>query len=233
MCAVSFAAIFLIHSMEQVSHRRQGIQHRIGLSNEVRDNFHAAQCAVLQFRMSNDPELIKIVVEALDRASLCLERIHQSTTIQENKDLTLKQIELCQEFRACFHFEAVIGEEPPNVQQEQKQQQARQRTDENAEKAIAICYAMMHNQADVLGGKEEEITALVRMSMQILFIITAVALFFGGIICSVVVRLVNREPTSLYTEAETSNFSGPAPVPTSDMRIVADRLQEVVNLLRK
>jgi predicted short-subunit dehydrogenase-like oxidoreductase (DUF2520 family) len=137
-------------------------------------------------------------------------------------------MDLCHAFHEVFRKETEISEEPPDVQQ-----QIRQSTDDFVEKAIAIGNQILMNQQKVLYEMVEEQFVIAENAKMILYSTAAVALVFGIIVCIVVVRLVNREPTSLYTD--TGNFSdlGSAPVPTGDMRVVADRLQEVVNLLRK
>jgi len=64
----------------------------------------------------------------------------------------------------------------------------------------------------------------------LLTICSIVAVVISIVTCIVVVLLVNRKSSSVYSEG---GFSGTGTSPSGDMRIVADRLQEVVNLLRK
>jgi len=82
---------------------------------------------------------------------------------------------------------------------------------------------------------EAEMHRFVRMMSAMLGVCSFVAITMGIIIGLVVVVLVNcKSSTPAYSATYSEGFTSPEPPSNgADLRIVADRLQEVVNLLRK
>jgi hypothetical protein len=86
-------------------------------------------------------------------------------------------------------------------------------------------------QGELLHKSERELMAYAAQSSWLITICTVVAVILVIIIGSVVVQRVNRNAATYSQDYSEDGFSRPEP--TGDLRLVADRLQEVVNLLRK
>ncbi|MCL2710399.1 MAG: hypothetical protein FWE95_05925 [Planctomycetaceae bacterium] len=109
------------------------------------------------------------------------------------------------------------------------QRQVREELDAIAEKAEAHREEIRERYKAHLEQLEWYTARMVSSLKWLLLTCCFVALMIGVITGFVVVRMVNRESAPVYSDG----FSSPEPSAGADMRIVADRLQEVVNLLRK
>ena len=110
------------------------------------------------------------------------------------------------------------------------QQALRQQQDIIANKTRDIGEEIQIVQDKHLNIHAEEMHRMISMLSAMLGVCSFVAVGLGIMICIVVVALVNRKSEPAYSEGFATSAE---PSGGSDMRIVADRLQEVVNLLRK
>ena len=198
--------------------------------------FDAAQIAMLRFRETNDQKFAQEAIERLKMASEETMRLRNYMRSQDVADQTRALVDMFLGFAKCCMMEIDVGEALKRIETENReetdalrreQQGVRQELDKIVDDIVKMSEALL----DVISKRQEEtkryMDALTHMTLMTLTAASIVAVVGVIVIGFVVVQRVNREAVPTYSEG----FEGVAP--STDMRVVADRLQEVVNLLRK
>ena len=198
--------------------------------------FDEAQIAVLRLRETNERRFVDTVHLHLREAAECMHEVQMQ--ILFDTDFRIRNlIDMSQVFAKLCEEDFAISEQLKQTTEltdewrklQDVRQNLRAEHDEIAEEIKKTGEELWMLQNDVYEQSQREAAMLFNYTMTLLFFSTFVAIVVGIGTCFVVVRMIGREslpPRSddfLYSDSE----------PSADMRVVADRLQEVVNLLRK
>jgi len=205
-------------------------------SGQVSQQFDRAQIAALRFRETNEQKFAQEGATRIARTIAEAEEFLRFDNHPDSKFWLIKLIEPYRRFEAFFLEEVKIGEEIKRTEAAERlaelyalQQEIRQQQDAIAEEARALSNKMQMTLKERQSVDHEMINAGIKRLSTVWCVCCFVAVILGIIICFVVVVLVNRQSTPVHVEGLTSTELSDG----TDLYIIADRLQEVVNLLRK
>jgi len=242
ICTVSAVAYYALHMCEQRCRFTRQISANQFLSEQTLRQFGAAQIAALHFRETNDPEFMKMMQQLFKEVDACMEamneRFHSEVNLKRAKEL----MKLYDEFRQTCHEEAAISEQIELVKKKEEPEQ---------EKELAVLYnnqRQIRTEQDKIAAEVNKCGMELRVMLEkyrrestyetertfalsrtMLLTTSILAVILGLVVGFVVASIVRRDPAHVDTDYDA--VSGPEP--SGDLRLVADRLQEVVNLLRK
>jgi len=242
ICVVSGTAYYALEMCERERHYTQQISENQVLCGQTFRQFDAAQIAALHFRETNDPEFVKAINQLLNEAMECLETMYTQSISAENRARGMMLMDLFMAFRQvcehdadiCKQIELIKKKEEPEREKEltamyDAQRQIRAKQDEIAAEVNKSGMELREVLEKILHEITFEADAASAQLRTILVTTSILSVILGLVICFVVVSLVRRDPAPVETDYGTIEGSEP----TGDLRLVADRLQEVVNLLRK
>jgi len=235
ICAVAFAAHFSIHAMRLEFARSSDEVGTLIQTPRILRQFDEAQIAALRFRETNEIKFADTVHLHLREAEECMNEVQRHTYIDTNRRIVRVLFDQFQIFAELFRGDFAISELIKQMTEstddwkilQEERQNLRAEQDKIAEEIKKMGEELWMFQNDFYEQSQQEAAMLFNYTMVLLLISTFVAIVVGIGTCFVVVRMIGRESLPL------SSYDFSYSEPSADLRVVADRLQEVVNLLRK
>ena len=243
ICVPPFIAWALYSVTMSKFYRANGISTDFAKAQSDLHIFNACEAAVLRFRETNNEESADKRQEQLqDLAEMLLfteQHFSKKNYYGSNDmpDIMVILMDKFHEFAVCIKNDLEISESLKHAEESTDQwrklqvirQDLREKQDEIAYEVRILGGQVIEHGLGSGGQIEMEMVTLYNQTGWILFFSTAAAFGICICICFVVVRMIGRE--SLPSRSDDFSYSDSEP--SADMRVVADRLQEVVNLLRK
>jgi exonuclease VII large subunit len=205
-------------------------------------HFNAAQIAALNYQLTDDEQYAKHVADHLKRAIMEGQEIRHFSMPDVCRELVSTLTRLYDQFEDAHIDDVKIGErikkvmlDSPEEQELEKllamRQEVRAMQTKLADEVRERNEQLSELQAKLLHESERDLMVYAAQSSWLITICTVVAVILVIAVGFIVVQKVNRNTATYSQDYSEDGFSRPEP--TGDLRLVADRLQEVVNLLRK
>ena len=235
ICAVAFAAHFSIQATRLEFARSSDEVAALMQTASAMRQFDEAQIAALRFRETNEKRFVETVHLHIHEAEECMNEVQWNTYIDTNLRIISDLFDQFQIFAVLFKEDFAVSEQIKQMTEstddwkilQEERQNLRAEQDKIAEEIKKMGEELWMFQNDFYEQSQQEAAMLFNYTMVLLLISTFVAIVVGIGTCFVVVRMIGRESLPL------SSYDFSYSEPSADLRVVADRLQEVVNLLRK
>jgi len=235
MIAIAMIAWYAIRQQEMMAISLSDQHKTRVLLGESLLSFNSAQIAMLRSRETEDLEFGEEIQVILKRAMESLADTVNHIVFEEIRKRFRELMELYGEFDQLHRNDVAISQEIKRIEPESPevaklqalQQEVRQR------QAIAIdTIGIIH--AEILPTLdhrlvilEEEMRMFSRHLRMIIAVTTTFSVIFGIACCFVITQMLNRPMVSSYHDGFSS------PTLPGNQHVIADKLQEVVDLLRE
>ena len=205
------------------------------LTEQSLRHFNTMELALLRFRETKDLAFDKQIREHFRGAVESMRKVRSQNVINENREQSDFQLELYGQFMQLHEKDVHISQQLDRMEPDGQetatllalQREIRDEQDILATETKDLGNVMLERslQLQMEFAKETEMFSL--QTRRVVSVFTVIAMFFVFGVCTMFAMKSNR-PSPLRNTNEFSSPSSPG-----DLQIVADKLQEVVDLLRK
>ena len=241
---------YAIKTQENMANELNQQQEFFRLFEQSCRHFDAMQIATLQYRETKDSKFEEqfqsILAEAIGYSLEAAELVVRP----ETRKLIAELLDQHHQFEAFFRIDAQIGRELERMEAEspdmallqEKQRAIRQEQEVVADKIKGFSADILAIQSDRLAVQKEDArmtTRRLNMAYVGITFVSFVCIIVAGLVFVFIIQIANRSVTPPVTPRHLDGFSHPIasstlnPIPPDDQRVIADKLQEVVDLLRK
>jgi hypothetical protein len=226
------AALWSLQRFELPMHELQTETQNAVLLEKVSQYPIQLSLTIQHYRDTNDKKLIEQFQEQCESAIQLIQEIQPKQRIAMMQELMVVEQHLLSQLSNLFVDDVNISERLANEESEKLQADRlhiRKQQDQIIADMEKVSIELVENQKNMLDSNYIQYMRLGQNIRIILIVISTLVLIIHTLVLFVVIRLVNRSPSpSDWEDAGTVPSGG-----SQDIRLVADRLQEVVDLMRR